>query len=226
MGAVESFIYVKGESCNSWRRKEVLLRNFELYMKDLGLKPYIPVIKTPKSRTHYIPHIYIKAELCRFFMVIDKYPDSCFSSRNLVDAVLFRFLYSIGIRVSEALDLTIADYDRSADIAAIRYRKNNRDRLIPLHPSLAKRVHAFLGEFHKDHSVETPLFPSTQMLRLGKSTVYNHFHDCLLPADIPHIGRSSRIHDFCYIYATFFNWPIIRGNLHIYGHFVVSCKHF
>lgn len=66
MGAVESFIYVKGESCNSWRRKEVLLRNFELYMKDLGLKPYIPVIKTPKSRTHYIPHIYIKVFFQKF----------------------------------------------------------------------------------------------------------------------------------------------------------------
>ena len=37
-----------------------------------------------------------------------------------MDAVLFRFLYGTGVRVSEALDLKIADYDRSAGVATIR----------------------------------------------------------------------------------------------------------
>ncbi len=199
--AVEGFIYVKGESRNSWRRKEVLLRNFGMYMNDLGLEPYIPVVKTPESRTPYIPHIYTKAELYRFFKAIDEYPNPCFSSRNLVDAVLFRFLYSTGVRVSEALNLTIADYDRSTGTAMIRHGKNNRDRLIPLHPSLAKRVNAFLDEFHKSHNMETHLFPSTRMLRMGKNTVYDHFRDYLLLEDIPHTGRGPRIHDFRHGFA-------------------------
>ena len=199
--AAEGFIYVKGESCNSWRRKEVLLRNFGMYLKDLGLEPYIPIVKTPEGRTPYIPHIYTKAELHRFFRVIDEYPDPWFTSRKIVDAVLFRFLYGTGVRVSEALDLKIADYDRSAGVATIRHGKNNRERLIPLHPSLAKRVNAFLNEFHKEHSLETPLFPSTKMLRMGKSTVYDHFRDYLLIADIPHTGRGPRIHDFRHGFA-------------------------
>ena len=63
---VEGFIYVKGESCNSWRRKEVLLRNFGMYLKDFGFEPYIPEVKTPEGRTPYIPHIYTKEELHRF----------------------------------------------------------------------------------------------------------------------------------------------------------------
>lgn len=193
--AAEGFIYVKGESCNSWRRKEVLLRNFGMYLKDLGLEPYIPIVKTPEGRTPYIPHIYTKAELHRFFRAIDKYPDPWFTSRKIVDAVLFRFLYGTGVRVSEALDLKIADYDRSAGVATIRHGKNNRERLIPLHPSLAKRVNALVDEFHREHSLETPLFPSTKMLRMGKSTVYDHFRDYLLMADIPHTGRGPRIHD-------------------------------
>ena len=78
----DGFIYVKGESCNSWRRKEVLLRNFGIYLKDLGLEPYIPSVKTPEGRTPYIPHIYTKEELRRFFRAIDEYPDPWFSSRK------------------------------------------------------------------------------------------------------------------------------------------------
>lgn len=157
--AVEGFIYVKGESCNSWRRKEVLLRDFGTYLKNLGFEPYIPVVKTPEGRTPYIPHIYTKEELRRYFTAIDEYPDPWSSSRKIVDAVLFRFLYSTGVRVSEALDLKIADYDRDAGVATIRHGKNNRDRLIPLHPSLAKRVNTFIDEFHSGHSLETPLSP-------------------------------------------------------------------
>lgn len=198
---VEGFIYVKGESCNSWRRKEVLLRNFGVYMKDLGLEPYIPVVKTPERRIPYIPHIYTKEELRHFFKAIDEYPNPWFSSRNLVDAVLFRFLYSTGVRVSEALDLKISDYDRNAGIATIRHGKNNRDRLIPLHPSLTKRVNTFLDEFHKNHDLDMPLFPSTKMQRMGKSVVYDHFRDYLLMADIPHTGRGPRIHDFRHGFA-------------------------
>ena len=197
----EGFIYVKGESCNSWRRKEVLLRNFGVYLNDLGLNPYIPVVKTPEGRTPYIPHIYTKEELRRFFAAIEEYPDSGVSSRKIVDAVLFRFLYGTGVRISEALDMKVSDYDRNAGVATIHHGKNNRDRLIPLHPSLAKRVNVFLDEFHKDHSLDTYLFPNTKMLRMGKTAAYDHFRDYLLLADIPHTGRGPRIHDFRHGFA-------------------------
>ena len=139
----EGFIYVKGESCNSWRRKEVLLCNFGVYLNDLKLNPYIPIVKIPEGRTPCIPHIYTKEELRRFFAAIEEYPDSGVSSRKIVDAILFCFLYGTGVRISEALDLKVSDYDRNAGVATIHHGKNNRDRLIPLHPSLAKRVNVF-----------------------------------------------------------------------------------
>ena len=179
----------------------MLLRNLGMYLKDLGLEPYIPIVKTPEGRTPYIPHIYTREELRRFFNAIDEYPAPWYSSRNLVDAVLFRFLYSTGVRISEALNLKIGDYDRNTGIATIRHGKNNRDRRIPLHPSLAKRVNAFLDEFHRSNGLETPLFPNAQMSRMGKSMVYNHFRDYLLLANIPHTGRGPRIHDFRHGFA-------------------------
>ena len=108
----------------------MLLRNWGMYLKDLGLEPYIPIVKTPEGRTPYILHIYTKEELHRFFAAIEECPDPGSSSRKIVDAVLFRFLYGTGVRISEALGLKIADYDRNAGVATIHHGKNNRDRLI------------------------------------------------------------------------------------------------
>ena len=114
---------------------------------------------------------------------------------------MFRFLYSTGVRISEGLNLKIGDYDHNTGIATIRHGKNNRARLIPLHPSLAKRVNTVLDEFHRSNGLETPLFPNAQMSRMGKSMVYNHFRDYLLLADVPHSGRGPRIHDFRHGFA-------------------------
>ena len=198
---VRTFIYVKGESADTWRSKEVLLRDFGTYMKNLGFHPYIPEVTTPVYRTRYIPHIYTKAELRRFFNAIEEYPVGMSSTRRTVDAVLFRFLYGTGVRVSEALNAKLSDYDRDIGAVLIRHGKNNRDRLVTLHSSLKQRLDEFVENFHKESQPDTPLFPSSCMQKISLSSIYEHFRSYLLMADIPHTGRGPRIHDFRHGFA-------------------------
>ena len=195
------FIYVRGESPNSWRAKEVLLRDFGTYMQNLGFHEYIPEVTTPEYRTGYVPHIYTKPELRRFFNAIEDYPASADSLRKKVDAVLFRFLYGTGVRVSEALNLKVSDYDCETGAALIRQGKNNRDRIVALHPTLMRRMNAFVEDFHKESQPDAPLFPSSLMQKMGHSTIYDRFRDYLLMADIPHTGNGPRIHDFRHGFA-------------------------
>lgn len=197
-GMADGFIYVKGERPSSWRRKELVLHNLGVYLKNKGIQSYIPIIKTEVHRSRYIPHIYTKDELMRFFKAIDEYP---LPTRPIVDGIMFRFLYSTGVRISEALNLTLSDYDADTGTVIIRHAKNDRDRVIPLHPEMKKLLDCYMDIFHKYHGKDMPLFPDTLMTKMDINTAYNHFRNYLLLADIPHTGRGPRIHDFRHGFA-------------------------
>lgn len=193
---LSGFIYMKAEAASTWHHKEIVLHGFAVYMKDSGFMAYIPLLQTEVPRSKYIPHIYTKEEIGCFFDAVDHYPQTMNSARNAVDPVLFRFLYGTGARLSEALNLKIADFNEPGGIVTIFQGKNNKDRVLPLHPSLTARISLYIKAFHNGHSEDTYLFPSILLTRMDMSTAYRHFRDYLFMADIPHTRQGPRIHDF------------------------------
>lgn len=193
---ISDFIYIKSEAASTWRNKEIILHGFGSYMRDLGYQVHIPDIKTELPRCSYIPHIYTKSELRRFFKAVDEYPITMNSSRNIVDPVLFRFLYGTGVRLSEALNLKISDFNKEKGCVIIRQAKNNKDRIVPIHPSMNTRIATYITRFHVANKLDSHLFPSSLLTRMDMSTAYRHFRDYLFMADIPHTGHGPRIHDF------------------------------
>jgi integrase len=172
------------------------MKNFAVYLNNHGYIVYIPEVKTVLPKCNFIPHIYTKEELKRFFLAVDNYPKTSNSYRNTVDPVLFRFLYSTGVRISEALNLIITDVDLHDGIVTIRHTKNNKDRIIPMALSLTDRMRAYMESFHRFSKDTYFFFPGAKMGRMNQSTAYNHFRDYLLMADIPHTATGPRIHDF------------------------------
>ena len=193
---LNEFIYNKQERPASHYNKEVVMKNFAVYLNDHGYAVYVPQIRTVLPRSNFIPHIYTKEELQRFFLAVDDYPIAMNSYRNTVDPVLFRFLYGTGARLSEALNLTIADVNLDDGIVTIRKAKNNKDRLIPIAQSLTGRMGRYMENFHRFSEHNGFVFPGAKMGRMDQSTAYNHFRDYLLMADIPHTATGPRIHDF------------------------------
>ena len=126
---------------------------------------------------------------------MDHYPVVQNSKRNTVDPLLFRFLYGTGVRLSESLNLRICDIRTDEAYALIRGAKNNKDRIVPLAPSLMERLSVYMQGFHRFSEPDAYLFPGKNG-RMDCSTAYNHFRDYLLMADIPHTGNGPRIHDF------------------------------
>lgn len=197
-GMTDGFIYTKGERPYSWRRKELVLHKFGIFLRNKGIQSYVPTVKTEVHRSRYIPHIYTREELKRFFKAVDEYP---LPTRPIIDGAMFRFLYSTGVRISEALSLTLSDYDANIGTVIIRHAKNDRDRVIPLHPAMKNLLDCYIEILHKYHGGDMPLFPDTRMTKMDINTAYRHFRDYLLLADIPHTGRGPRIHDFRHGFA-------------------------
>jgi integrase len=213
---LQDFIYDKNERPVSHYNKEVIMRDFALYLKDRGYSAYVTKINTKLPRCKFIPHILTDDEIRRLFTAIDNYPQAVRSYRNVVDPVLFRFLYSTGVRISEALGIVLNDVNTDSGTVTIRAAKNMKDRLIPMTDSLSKRIFAFMDRLHRFSDGGMWLFPGCHngaMGQMDRSTAYNHFRDYLLMADIPHTSVGPRIHSFRHGFAVkcLKNW-VLAGN--------------
>ena len=213
---VNDFIYNPNERPVSHHNKEVLMRDFAIYLVDRGHHAYVAEVKTKLPRCKFVPRILTDDETRRMFKAIDNYPQTQMSYRNAVDPVLFRFLYGTGVRISEALNLVLNDINVESGIATIRAAKNMKDRLIPMADSLTKRIVILINNFHRYSDRKMWLFPSCHhgtMRQMDKSTAYNHFRDYLLMADIPHTSVGPRVHSFRHGFAVkcLKNW-VLDGN--------------
>lgn len=80
---------------------------------------------------------FTKDEIERLFSAVDCTKESSESPlRHLVMPVLFRLLYTCGLRVSEALHLKVADVDLDAGVLAIYGAKGDKERLVGISDSM------------------------------------------------------------------------------------------
>ena len=200
---VNRFVYgCSYEKQSTYCKKEILLKSFAEFLTQQGHSVYIPPIKSaPLKRRTYIPYIFSKEQLRRFFLAIDNYPQSNLTNRNLVDPVLFRLLYGCGLRISEALNLKLKDIDLKTGTLTILCAKNNRDRLVPIADSLLKRFQKLLTQLHTFSSQSDYFFTSSTGRRLDETIVHRRFQDYLLMADIPHTRNGPRIHSLRHTYC-------------------------
>jgi len=200
---VSDFIYSPTEQPSTQYLKERLLRDFALFLIRQGYhEVYVTQIKSaPTKRCSHIPYIFTEKEMRNIFSAIDAWEDSFYTNRHLVDPILFRLLYGTGMRISEALNIMVKDFDRINGVMTVYHAKNYKDRLIPVALSLSDRIDKFISVFHKYSKDTAYLFQSPRNGRIDKSTVYRRFRQYLQCANIPHTDDGPRVHDFRHNFA-------------------------
>lgn len=181
-----------------------LTSQFARFMSQRGFDAYIPEPSLqPIARRSFSPYIFTYDELRRYFSEADHMPPGQSAShRHLVIPELFRLLYGCGLRLNEALKLSVSDTDLSSGIITIRDAKFHKDRLVPVAPALVvrlKKLHRKLGHRGRD----AYLFPSRDGGRYTKSTIYEVFRTLLHRSGIAHggYGKGPRVHDFRHTFA-------------------------
>lgn len=181
-----------------------VIRQFAIYLDNLGLKAYIIPKNYFSSGGKYIPYIYTDGELKRFFDETDKchYCSEC-PYRHLVMPILFRMLYSCGLRVSEARLLKVEDVDLGRGILTVNHSKNDNSRLVPMSDELTRECRLYSKEVHFHSDSERYYFPLKENIPLTNGNVYKNFRRFLWKAGISHRGRGfgPRIHDFRHTFA-------------------------
>jgi integrase len=181
-----------------------IIRQFGKYLDSIGVEAYIIPKGYFPSEKQYVPHIYTKDELSRFFAETDK---CCycgeFPYRHLIMPVLFRMIYLCGLRVSEARLLKVGDVDLENGILNIHHSKMDNSRLVPMSASLTERCRHYSKRVHSFPARENYFFPALGGKPMTIGNVYKNFRKFLWQAGISHNGRGHgpRVHDFRHAYA-------------------------
>ena len=91
---------------------------------------------------------------------------------------LLLLLYGVGLRIGEALHLTLADVDLSAAVVTIRDTKFYKTRLVPLGPNICGAMRHYAEqrqEAHPPQAAESPFFVDRKGRRLRGATVRRAF---------------------------------------------------
>ena len=197
---------------NQIHRKSAVDR-FAKYLIDHGISAYIyPRYKHAPSS--FTPHVFSNKELARLF-------DACDNTltpnlvRSDVVSLIFRVIYSCGMRVSEAINLTVSDVDLVQGVIHVREAKFDKERLLPVHDELLIRMKAYVKKIHAFSGKDAPFFPSPRRERYTPGSIYSMFRERLWAAKISHGGKGNgpRVHDLRHTFAVHcLRRAVLRGD--------------
>ena len=149
------------------RRLDVV-RRFARYMKLAIPGTEIPQegILGPSYR-RIPPHIYAEEEVQDLIAACRRLtPDN--GIRPHTHATLFGLLACTGMRISEALHLSVNDFDGDRGMITIVEGKFHKSRILPLHPSCVKALMAYIDLRERRHPATRAFF----VTELGTSLKY------------------------------------------------------
>jgi integrase len=157
-----------------------------------------PVNHFGARKTRRSPHIYSAAEIDRLIEAAHRLrPKGGLRSRTY--ATLIALLSVTGLRISEALKLTVADVTR--DGLLIRETKFRKTRLVPLHDTAVAGLKSYLAR-RRPRSEADPVFVDRRGLPLRYIAVKETFDRLVGRAGIvPAAKRRPRLHDLRHTFA-------------------------
>lgn len=202
--AVEGFLYGRHLKASTIRREEIILRELAEHAHQFGWQAWAPPTLTHVKTPHRPPpYVFSDDEIRRLFHAIDTQPLSEMSNKALVDPVLFRVFYATGMRLSEALNLELRDFDAARATIEVRDTKNHENRLVPVTGRLAATLERYIAAAHSHPEPAHKLFHTSDPSKSAdKSTIYNRFRRYLADADIAHFPGGPHIHSLRHGFAT------------------------
>ena len=184
-----------------------MMAEWAKYMFSLGYEPLrIPEIRYVKSNSAFIPHIFTTAELQALWNTVDHIePSKLYPNLHRCIPVLFRMLYSCGLRINEALSINLEDIDFDTNCIILKHTKLDRERIIPLEGSMTKVLKGYIQNTIPALSPDEPIFFYKRGITLPSHSIYQRFRWALSKSGIPYEGRlrGPRLHDFRHTFAVF-----------------------
>lgn len=151
----------------------------------LGRKDRFDGVPCARDRRR-LPEVLSQGELKRFFAVI----------RNPKHKAMFMTLYGAGLRVSELINLRVADIDSARMLLRVRQGKGQKDRYVKLPAHLLQS----LRDYYRQHRPGSSLFPAKGDDKPMNRLTVNRIASRL--ARLAGIAKRISAHTFRHSYAT------------------------
>ncbi len=189
--------------------------------------PIPPSIREKFKSSSFVPFIFTRNQISALFSAVDLKASqtSVKNSFSRFAPLLFRLLYGTGMRINEALSLTVADVSSTYNVIVIKDGKNDNSRLVPLSDSLTKRLRDYLE--HLDYDADAYLFQSSTGTAIRQNTVYGWYREILWKVGIPHQGRGKgpRLHDLRHTFAVHSLQNAVESGVDINAFLPILCTY-
>ncbi|MCL5261170.1 MAG: tyrosine-type recombinase/integrase [Gammaproteobacteria bacterium] len=205
---INNFLYRDGPITSAWFCRHTTLLGFYNYAISRGYIKTSPLPKIlPKRPPAFIPYIYSKQEIKLILNTALNYQTNKSHIVPYVIQVVFLLLYATGLRLHEALDLTIGDVDLIEAVITVRETKFYKTRLVPFNMQLLQTIKEYLSWREKNIEsphTNAPLFVSLKNQPLNIGTVREIFQAIRKKAEIKRTDNARyqpRIHDLRHTFA-------------------------
>jgi integrase/recombinase XerD len=198
---VYAYLAGTGPITTFWARKHAILDGFYRFLIVRGHVAFSPLPRTvPKPQQVFVPYIYSHEELRRLLDAVVAIDDPHSSIDPMTLRVLLVLLYGAGLRISEALGLTLADVDLTTGVLCIREGKFYKTRLVPIGIDLVRLLAPYAVTRCRNRAApDSPFFISRRGDAVTRGNAENAFRRLRIRAGvIRHDGNprhQPRLHD-------------------------------
>ena len=119
------------------------VRRFTIYLRNIDGRTQIPPPgMIAHGRHRATPYLYSEAEVQSLLQAAAKLSNEIYAATY---PLLIGLLAVTGMRISEAIALTVNDFDNGTETLTVRNSKFGKSRLLPLHESTANGIRRYLA---------------------------------------------------------------------------------
>lgn len=201
----------EGMSDNTVRGYITAMRGFAAFLASVGIACYAPPQR--KASCRYTPYIFSDREVSMIMRAADSLKVTAGCGLPHIKAELpmvLRILCGCGTRIGETLLLKVGDVDLGNGVITMRRTKGSKERLVPMHPSLADTLSRYCAFMGLAGSPGAWLFPGkSRDVPLGQYEFRGHFLKVLREAGVSDPGRGFRERGPCL--HCFRHWFVLKS---------------
>lgn len=184
---------------SNYSRQYGITKDFCKYLINSGYKNIYYEERKIKVINNYKPILFNDEEIILLFEIMDSYVNDSknkwYYKSYYTYSILFRLIYSCGLRISEAINISINNVNLQSNIINIVNSKNTVSRIVVLSESMKQCLIEYIDKFDINNGY---LFPNYKNTKINDYTLEQFYKKIL---NIACLNSNAHVHDLRHVFT-------------------------